>query len=102
MSKWEKYEARGINSGNGSWHMVFKLFSFYDPLNPKLSDVEQLFLFEQAFESVMNRQYPASDEDLIKLAALRMQFVVGDYEEGAYISDVVKVCLVFLKRWCES
>lgn len=28
---------------------------------------------------------------MVKLAALRMQYVVGDYEEGAYISDVVKV-----------
>jgi len=91
LSKWEKYESHGINPDGGNWTLVFKLFSFYDPLNPKLSEVEQHFLFEQAFESVMNRQYPASDEDLVKLAALRMQYVVGDYEEGAYISDVVKV-----------
>jgi myosin X len=48
-------------------------------------------LFEQAFEAVMNRRYPANDDTLIKLAALRTQFVVGDYEAGAYISDLVKV-----------
>lgn len=91
LSKWEKYEAHGINPDGGSWQLLFKLFSFYDPLNPKLSDVEQKFLFEQAFESVMNRKFPADPETLNKLAALRMQYVVGDYEEGAYISDVVKV-----------
>jgi myosin X len=91
LSKWEKYEAHGINPDGGSWQLLFKLFSFYDPLNPKLSVVEQKFLFEQAFESVMNRKFPADAETLNKLAALRMQYVVGDYEEGAYISDVVKV-----------
>ena len=70
---------------------MFKLFSFYDPLNAKLSKTEQEFLFEQAFESVMQRRYPASDETLVTLAAFRLQYVVGDVEEGAYVSDVVKV-----------
>eukprot|EP00039_Didymoeca_costata_P001385 m.52055 g.52055 ORF g.52055 m.52055 type:complete len:1903 (+) comp10770_c0_seq2:130-5838(+) len=91
LSKWEKYQAHGINPDGGQWKLVFKLFSFYDPLNPNLSKVEQEFLFEQAFESVMNRRYPADEKMLIELAALRTQFVVGDYEDGAYISDLIKV-----------
>lgn len=94
LSKWEKYEAHGINAAEGEgdrWKFVFKLFSFYDPLNPNLSKVEKEFLFEQAHESVMKKQFPTDEAGLVKLAALRTQYVVGDYEEGAYISDLVKV-----------
>ena len=57
----------------------------------KLSVVEQEFLFEQAFDSVMNHKYPASEKDFLELAALRMQYTIGDYEEGAYITDLIKV-----------
>merc|ERR1712086_1103338 len=81
----------GINPDGGTWTFVFKLFSFYDPLNANLSSVEQEFLFEQAFESVLHRKYPATAKELVELAAYRTQFVVGDYEDGDYISDLVKV-----------
>lgn len=91
LSKWEKYEAHGINPDGGSWQLVFKLFSFYDPLNPKLSTIEQEFLFDQAFESVMARRYPADDKMQLELAALKTQHTVGDWEDGAYISDLIKV-----------
>ena len=95
LSKWEKYAAHGINpfaeEAGERWKFVFKLFSFYDPLNSKLSKVEKEFLFEQAHESVMKGQFPTDDAGLTKLAALRTQYVVGDYEDGAYISDLVKV-----------
>jgi len=91
LSKWEKYEAHGVNPDNGSWRLVFKLFSFYDPMAPDLSGAEKEFLYEQAFETVMARKFPASDAELIKLAALRTQRVVGDWEEGAYTSDLLKV-----------
>jgi len=91
LSKWEKYEAHGINPDNGSWRFVFKLFSFYDPLAPNLSMAEKVFLYEQAFETVMARKFPATNDELIKLAALRTQRVVGDWEEGAYTSDLIKV-----------
>ena len=47
--------------------------------------VEQTFLFEQATDSVMCRRFPADDGTLEMLSALRMQYVVGDYEDGAYI-----------------
>jgi hypothetical protein len=57
LSKWEKYEAHGINPDGGTWALIFKLFSFYDALDPTLSKTEQEFLFEQAFESVMLRRY---------------------------------------------
>ena len=91
ISKWEKYQAHGINPDGGQWKFVFKLFSFYDPLNPKLTSIEQEFLFEQAFESVLHRKYPATPKELVELAAYRTQYVVGDYEDGDYISDLVKV-----------
>lgn len=91
LSKWEKYEQHGINPEGGSWSLVFKLFSFYDPHATDISKTEQEFLFEQAFESVMLSRFPADDNTHIKLAALRTQFIVGDYEDGAYISDLVKV-----------
>ena len=91
LSKWEKYEAHGINPDGDTWKLVFKLFAFFDPFARDLSQTEQEFLFEQAFESVMNRRFPADDDTLIRLAALRTQYVVGDYEDGAYISDLVRV-----------
>jgi hypothetical protein len=73
ISKWEKYEAHGINPDGDAWKLVFKLFAFFDPLARDLSKTEQEFLFEQAFESVMARRFPADDETLVKLAALRVQ-----------------------------
>jgi myosin X len=76
LSKWEKYEAHGIMPDGGSWALVFKLFSFYDALDQHLSLTEQEFLFEQAVESVMSRRYPADDDLLIKLAALRTSCVL--------------------------
>jgi len=91
ISKWEKYEQHGINPDGDSWKLVFKLFAFFDPLARDLSKTEQEFLFEQAFESVMARRFPTDDDTLIRLAALRVQYVVGDYEDGAYISDLVRV-----------
>eukprot|EP00049_Salpingoeca_infusionum_P017514 m.353252 g.353252 ORF g.353252 m.353252 type:complete len:1850 (+) comp16718_c0_seq1:158-5707(+) len=91
LSKWEKYQDHGINPDGGSWAFQFKLFSFYEPRAADLTKTEKEFLFEQAFEAVMARKFPADDNMQIRLAALRTQFVVGDWEEGAYISDVVKV-----------
>jgi myosin X len=89
-SKWEKYEAHQIGD-TGAWKLVFKLFSFYNPLSPTLSGVEQEFLFEQAFDSVMSHKYPANEKELLELAALRTQYTIGDYEDGAYITDLMKV-----------
>ncbi len=42
LSKWEKYEAHGLNPDGGKWQLVFKLFSFYDPCAPDLSKTEQV------------------------------------------------------------
>ncbi len=73
LSKWEKYEAHGINPEGGQWNIQFKLFAFYDPRAVNLSRTEQEFIFEQAFASVMDRSYPADEDMLIKLAAFRTQ-----------------------------
>lgn len=91
LSKWEKYEQHGINPDGGSWKLVFKLFSFYEPMANDLSNTEKDFMYEQAFASVMQGKFPASDELHLQLAALREQYIVGDYIDGAYISDLVKV-----------
>ena len=42
LSKWEKYEAHGINPEGGSWRLTFKLFAFYDPIAPDLSLTEKV------------------------------------------------------------
>lgn len=89
LSKWEKYVDHGI--GGGQWELVFKLFSFYDPTAANLSQTEQEFLFEQANDSVVQKRYPADDDMLIQLAALRYQYLVGPWDEGDYVSDLVKV-----------
>ena len=73
LSKWEKYEAHGINPEGGTWMIVFKLFAFFDPRAVNLSKTEQEFLFEQAVECVMDRTYPTDEDSLIKLAAYRTQ-----------------------------
>lgn len=42
LSKWEKYEAHGINPEGGSWRLTFKLFAFYDPIAPDLTSTEKV------------------------------------------------------------
>ncbi len=73
LSKWEKYEAHDIHPDGGTWVLVFKLFSLNDARSTKLSETEQQFLYEHAFESVVYGRFPANDESLIKLGALRAQ-----------------------------
>jgi hypothetical protein len=73
LSKWEKYEAHGINPEGGQWNLVFKLFAYFDPRAANLTKTEQDFIFEQAVESVMDRTYPADEDMLLKLAAYRTQ-----------------------------
>ena len=72
---------------------MFKLFTFYDPLNPKLNAVEQEFLFEQAFESVMARRYPvrATLESLVVVA-------VGGW---ATVGKCGQVCVCCYRRFSE-
>lgn len=82
MAKWEKYEQHGINPEGDRWRLVFKLFAYFAPRAKDLSPMEQDFLFEQAFDNVINRRFPADEVTQIKLAALRTQvsraLVVGD------------------------
>merc|ERR1719183_1098474 len=39
----------------------------------------------------MSHKYPANEKELLELAALRTQYTIGDYEDGAYITDLMKV-----------
>ena len=93
LSKWEKYEAHGINPDGDRWKLVFKLFAFFDPLSKNLSPTEQEFMFEQAFENVMCRRFPANDDTQIKLAALRTQVCCACVCVCLWVCVCVYVCV---------
>lgn len=48
-----------------------------------MDSIEYLFLFEQCHEMVVRGQLPACEEDLLALAALRLQSLLGDFSTHA-------------------
>ncbi|KAL7850251.1 hypothetical protein SRHO_G00196000 [Serrasalmus rhombeus] len=58
---------------------VFKLYCLLDTDNISTDSIEYLFLYEQCHEMVIRGQLPACEDDLLSLAALRLQAVQGDY-----------------------
>nr|XP_023664925.1 unconventional myosin-X-like isoform X2 [Paramormyrops kingsleyae] len=59
--------------------LYFKLYCFIDTENILPDSLEYTFLFEQCHEMVVRGQFPAPEEDLQTLAALRLQSLFGDF-----------------------
>ncbi|XP_072297879.1 unconventional myosin-X [Eucyclogobius newberryi] len=77
IAKFEKLSTSADQSGAG-WKFYFKLYCFLDTENVPKDSVEFAFMFEQAHEAVIRGQYPAPEETLQFLAALRSQYLQGD------------------------
>uniref|UniRef100_A0A8D0AEX4 Myosin X, like 3 n=1 Tax=Sander lucioperca TaxID=283035 RepID=A0A8D0AEX4_SANLU len=71
LAKFERYD-------EGQWKLYFKLYCFLDVESMPKEGVEFAFMFEQAHESLTRGHFPAREETLQHLAALRLQFLFGD------------------------
>ncbi|CAM5117026.1 unnamed protein product [Natator depressus] len=78
LAKFEKLAATS-EAGDMPWKFYFKLYCFLDTENVPKDSVEFAFMFEQAHEAVIKGHYPAPEETLQVLAALRLQYLQGDY-----------------------
>ncbi|XP_075033491.1 pleckstrin homology domain-containing family H member 3 isoform X2 [Mixophyes fleayi] len=65
------------------WRLYFKLYCFLDTEEVPKDSVEYSFLFEQANEAVIQGYLPTNEETLQSLAALRLQFLNGDFSPSA-------------------
>ncbi|XP_066511803.1 unconventional myosin-X-like [Hoplias malabaricus] len=90
IAKFEKL-AKGGEEQNGGWKFYFKLYCFTDTENIPTDSVEFAFMFEQAHEAVTSGQYPAPEETLQFLAALRLQYLIGDYTSHNALPELEQV-----------
>ncbi|KAK7939515.1 hypothetical protein WMY93_002841 [Mugilogobius chulae] len=71
------------------WKLYFKLYCFLDVESMPKEGVEFAFMFEQAHESLTSGHFPAREETLQHLAALRLQFLYGDKGKASWSLDSV-------------
>uniref|UniRef100_A0AAQ6A0G7 Myosin X n=1 Tax=Amphiprion ocellaris TaxID=80972 RepID=A0AAQ6A0G7_AMPOC len=90
LAKFEKLSA-SPDEHNTGWKFYFKLYCFLDTDNVPKDSVEFAFMFEQAHEAVIRGQYPAPEETLQFLAALRLQYLLGDHSSRATIPEISQV-----------
>lgn len=90
LAKFERLSTSSDESGSG-WKFYFKLYCFLDTDNVPKDSVEFAFMFEQAHEAVIRGQYPAPEETLQFLAALRLQYLHSDFSQ----SSAPELCQVF-------
>ncbi|XP_012413194.1 unconventional myosin-X [Trichechus manatus latirostris] len=90
LAKFEKLAATS-EVGDLPWKFYFKLYCFLDTDNVPKDSVEFAFMFEQAHEAVIHGHYPAPEENLQVLAALRLQYLQGDYTLHAAIPALEEV-----------
>ncbi|KAK5614657.1 Unconventional myosin-X [Crenichthys baileyi] len=90
LAKFEKLSA-SADEGNTGWKLYFKLYCFLDTDGVPKDSVEFAFMFEQAHEAVIQGHYPAPEETLQFLAALRLQYLLGDQNPQANIPEMSQV-----------
>ncbi|XP_053322298.1 unconventional myosin-X [Spea bombifrons] len=85
-----KFEKLAVSSEGGDkpWKFYFKLYCFLDTEHVPRDSVEYVFMFEQAHQAVIRGQYPAPEESLQVLAALRLQYTQGDYSLHSDVPDM--------------
>uniref|UniRef100_A0A4W5QUZ4 Myosin X, like 3 n=1 Tax=Hucho hucho TaxID=62062 RepID=A0A4W5QUZ4_9TELE len=74
LAKFERY----VTCEEGQWRLYFKLYCFLDMESMPKEGVEFAFMFEQAHESLISGHFPAPEDTLQQLAALRLQYLHGD------------------------
>ncbi|XP_041103158.1 unconventional myosin-X-like [Polyodon spathula] len=90
LSKFEKLAA-STEEGSNQWKFYFKLYCFLDTDNVPKDSVEFAFMFEQAHEAVIRGHYPAPEETLQFLAALRLQYLQGDFTTHTTMPEMEEV-----------
>ncbi|KAK5917008.1 hypothetical protein CgunFtcFv8_011935 [Champsocephalus gunnari] len=78
LAKFERLAGSDEEEEEGEWKLYFKLYCFLDVESMPKEGVEFAFMFEQAHESLISGHFPASEEALQHLAALRLQYLHGD------------------------
>uniref|UniRef100_A0A9J8BUS8 Myosin X, like 1 n=1 Tax=Cyprinus carpio carpio TaxID=630221 RepID=A0A9J8BUS8_CYPCA len=78
LAKFERLVGSEDEEEEGPWRLYFKLYCFLDVESMPKEGVEFAFMFEQAHESLISGHFPALEETLQHLAALRLQYIHGD------------------------
>ncbi|XP_028809967.1 unconventional myosin-X-like [Denticeps clupeoides] len=78
LAKFERLSGTKDEEEEGPWRLYFKLYCFLDVESMPKEGVEFAFMFEQAHESLISGHFPAPEETLQHLAALRLQYLHGD------------------------
>uniref|UniRef100_A0A3Q2ZCP5 Myosin X n=1 Tax=Kryptolebias marmoratus TaxID=37003 RepID=A0A3Q2ZCP5_KRYMA len=90
LAKFERLSASPEETSTG-WKLYFKLYCFLDTDSVPTDSVEFAFMFEQAHEAVIRGHYPAPEETLQFLAALRLQYLLGDQNSQLSIPEMGQV-----------
>uniref|UniRef100_A0A8C1X6I5 Pleckstrin homology, MyTH4 and FERM domain containing H3 n=1 Tax=Cyprinus carpio TaxID=7962 RepID=A0A8C1X6I5_CYPCA len=78
ITRFENLSAKDPDS-DCQCRLCFKLYCLLDTENISTDSIEYLFLYEQCHEMVVRGQLPACEDDLLSLAALRLQCLLGDF-----------------------
>ncbi|KAM6986769.1 LOW QUALITY PROTEIN: unconventional myosin-X [Aplochiton taeniatus] len=89
LAKFERLAGSEEVEEEGQWRLYFKLYCFLDVESMPKEGVEFAFMFEQAHESLTSGHFPAPEETLQHLAALRLQFLHGDKARAGWSLDNV-------------
>ncbi|XP_019378232.1 PREDICTED: unconventional myosin-X-like [Gavialis gangeticus] len=87
LAKFERLAGSEEEEEEGHWQLYFKLYCFLDIEKVPKDGMEFAFMFEQAHESLIDGHFPAPEETLQHLAALRLQYLHGDYSKITWILD---------------
>ncbi|CAH2305349.1 unconventional myosin-X-like [Pelobates cultripes] len=90
LAKFEKLASTGEEDlEEGQWNLYFKLYCFLDVQSVPKEGVEFAFMFEQAHETLTSGHFPAPEETLQHLAALRLQYHHGDCSKVTWSLETV-------------
>uniref|UniRef100_A0A8C2HM74 Uncharacterized protein n=1 Tax=Cyprinus carpio TaxID=7962 RepID=A0A8C2HM74_CYPCA len=88
LAKFERLAGSEVEE-DGPWKLYFKLYCFLDVESMPREGVEFVFMFEQAHESLISGHFPAHEDTLQHLAALRLQYLYGDVSRVNWSLDSV-------------
>ncbi|XP_074857772.1 unconventional myosin-X-like [Carettochelys insculpta] len=89
LAKFERLAGSEEEEEEGQWQLYFKLYCFLDIESVPKEGVEFAFMFEQAHENVIDGHFPAPEDTLQHLAALRLQYLNGDYSKITWTLDSI-------------
>ncbi|XP_068605079.1 unconventional myosin-X [Brachionichthys hirsutus] len=90
LAKFERLSS-SPNERDTGWRFYFKLYCFLDTDAVPRDGVEFAFMFEQAHEAVIRGRYPAPEETLQFLAALRLQYLLADHNSQSSFPELSRV-----------